>query len=202
MTPSQIHKDDTQVDPAAWVDQYGDYLYRYAVPRVASEEDAEDLVQETFLSALEAFADFRRDSSVRTWLFSILRRKIIDYYRKKGHRDDHEIDGDYNESADFYAEGTMKGRWKPEAAPRDWRRDPEAQTETEGFMQALHRCIKQLSSGLAAVFTLRELEEMETDAICKELEITSSNLWVRLHRARKQIRHCLEQNWIHPDTVE
>lgn len=201
MNSSNTDKTEPQIDPAAWVDQYGDHLYRYTVPRVASEEDAEDLVQETFLSALGAASDFRGQASVRTWLFSILRRKIIDYYRKKSHRNDHEIDGDYHESSDFYAEGTMKGRWKPEAAPRDWRRDPEAQTETEGFMQALHRCIKELSSGLASVFTLREIEEMDTDAICKELDITSSNLWVRLHRARKQIRHCLEKNWIHPDNT-
>ena len=200
MNSSTIQDSEVQANPADGVDQYGDHLYRYAMPRVASEEDAEDLVQETFLSALEAASDFRGDSSVRTWLFSILRRKIIDYYRKKGYRDNHEVDGNYIESADFYAEGTMKGRWKPESAPRDWRRDPEAQTETEGFMQALHRCINQLSSGLAAAFTLRELEEMETNAICKELEITSSNLWVRLHRARAQIRKCLENNWLHAET--
>jgi len=201
MSTSKYREDETQIDPTAWVDQYGDYLYRYAVPRVANAEDAEDLVQETFLSALEAVSEFRGDSAVRSWLFSILRRKIIDYYRKKGHRDDHEVYGEYHESSDFYAEGAMKGRWKPEAAPRDWRRDPEVQTETEGFLQALHRCIKQLSSGLAAAFTLRELEEMDTHSICKELEITSSNLWVRLHRARTQIRQCLEQNWIHPDNA-
>ncbi len=194
---STIQDNKIPVDPAVWVDQYGDHLYRYAVLRAASEEDAEDLVQETFLSALGAATNFRGESSVQTWLFRILKRKIIDYYRKKGRRDDHEVNVKYDESANFYTEGAMKGRWRPEAAPQDWRHDPETQTETKSFMHTLQRCIKNLSSGLAAVFTLRELEEMDTNSICNELEISSSNLWVRLHRARTQIRQCLEQNWLH-----
>jgi len=201
VTPSDLKEQQTQADPAQWVDAHSDYLYRYAVPRVGNPADAEDLVQETFLSALESYSEFRGDSSVRTWLFTILRRKIIDYYRKKGRTADHEVDGEFNESSDFYADGAMKGRWKPESAPRDWRRDPETQTETEGFMEVLQQCLDQLTSGLAAAFTLRELEEMETDAICKELGISSSNLWVRLHRARAKIRKCLERNWIHPDNT-
>ncbi len=195
MNPFPTTEPRIEVDPASWVDEHGDYLYRYAVPRVGDEAVAEDLVQDTFLSALESLSDFRGEASVRTWLFSILKRKIIDCYRKKGRRQDREIDVEFNETSDFYTEGAMKGRWKPEMAPLDWRRDPETQTDTEGFMHALHTCIDALSSGLAAAFTLRELEELETETICKELEISSSNLWVRLHRARKQIRKCLEDNW-------
>jgi len=183
-----------QVNPEEWVDEHGDLLYRYALSRVSDESAAEDLVQETFLSALKGVSNFQGNSSVETWLVSILRRKIIDYYRKKSRTDDKIVHDEMSETADFYAEGAMKGRWKPDAAPQDWRIDPESQTETEGFMQLLNECIKNLSEGLAAVFTLRELEQMETDVICKELGITSSNVWVRLHRARSQLRKCLERS--------
>lgn len=183
-----------QVNPEEWVDEYGDLLYRYALSRVSNESAAEDLVQETFLSALKGVSNFRGNSSVETWLVSILKRKIIDHYRKKSRRDDKFTVDNFSESSDFYAEGAMKGRWKPDAAPQDWRIDPEVQTETEGFMQLLYNCMNNLSEGLAAVFALRELEQLETKAICKELGITSSNLWVRLHRARSQLRKCLEHS--------
>lgn len=183
-----------QINPDEWVDEHGDLLYRYALSRVSDESVAEDLVQETFLSALKGVSEFKGNSSVETWLVSILKRKIIDYYRKKSRMDDKIAEGDLSETADFYAEGAMKGRWKPDAAPQDWRIDPESQTETEGFMQLLYECMKTLSEGVASVFTLHELEQMDTDAICKELEITSSNVWVRLHRARSQLRKCLERS--------
>jgi len=183
-----------QINPGDWVDEYGDLLYRYALSRVSNENIAEDLVQDTFLSALKAVSDFKRDSSVETWLMSILKRKIIDYYRKKSQMNDKFTTDDFSETADFYAEGAMKGRWKPDAAPQDWRINPESQTETESFMHFLYKCMKDLSEGLFAVFTLRELEQLDTDAICKELGITSSNLWVRLHRARSQLRKCLEHS--------
>jgi len=183
-----------QVNPEKWVDEHGDLLYRYALSRVSDESAAEDLVQETFLSALKAVSDFKGNSSIETWLVSILKRKIIDYYRKKSRRDDKIADNPLSETADFYAEGTMKGRWKPDAAPQDWRINPESQAETESFMHFLYKCMKDLSEGLFAVFTLRELEQLDTDAICKELGITSSNLWVRLHRARSQLRKCLEHS--------
>ncbi len=183
-----------QINPDNWVDEHGDLLYRYALSRVSDESVAEDLVQETFLSALKAVSEFNRDSSVETWLVSILKRKIIDYYRKKSRMDDKFTVNDFSETSDFYAEGAMKGRWKPDAAPQDWRIDPESRTETEGFMQLLYKCMKDLSEGLSAVFTLREFEQLDTDAICKELGITTSNLWVRLHRARSQLRKCLENS--------
>ncbi|HKJ68448.1 MAG TPA: sigma-70 family RNA polymerase sigma factor [bacterium] len=196
MDTSQAKANRLPVNPEKWVDEHGDMLYRYALWRVSDETVAEDLVQDTFLSALRALSDYQGESAIRTWLVSILKRKIIDHYRHKSRINAHEPDHDFHETADFFAEGAMKGRWRPDAAPRDWRKNPEAEIETEGFMQVLHACMKKLSDGLAAVFTLRELEQMETESICKELDITASNLWVRLHRARLQLRKCLERNWL------
>ncbi len=70
------------LEPNSWVDNYADYLYRYAQSRVNDSAVAEDLVQETFLSAWKARERFEGRSSEKTWLSSILKNKIIDYYRK------------------------------------------------------------------------------------------------------------------------
>jgi len=70
-------------DPAKWVDLYGNYLFRYAFFRVNNKSTAEDIVQETFLSALKAIDNFKFKSTEKTWLTGILKFKIIDYYRKK-----------------------------------------------------------------------------------------------------------------------
>ena len=68
--------------PAQWPDRYGNGLYRFALSRGSDDNAAEELVQDTFLSALDGLAAFRGEASERTWLFVILRRKIIDHYRR------------------------------------------------------------------------------------------------------------------------
>ena len=68
--------------PAQWPDRYGDELYRFALSRVSDDNAAEELVQDTFLSALDGLVAFRGEASKRTWVFVILRRKIIDHYRR------------------------------------------------------------------------------------------------------------------------
>ena len=77
MSIANLNKTNKSVDvnPSEWVNKYGDYLYIYAYSRVQSKELSEDLVQETFLSALKGLRSFRGDSTVQTWLTSILRRK-------------------------------------------------------------------------------------------------------------------------------
>lgn len=73
----------TGLEPQLWLARFGDELYRYALGRVAESAAAEELVQDTFLSALEAQTTFRGQTSERTRLFVILKRKIIDYYRRQ-----------------------------------------------------------------------------------------------------------------------
>ena len=74
----------TPIDnPENWVDEYGDYLYRYALSRVKDPIIAEDLVQETFLAALKARHNFQGRSTARTWMIAILKHKIVDYIRQK-----------------------------------------------------------------------------------------------------------------------
>src|SRR5688572_2814348 len=70
------------IDPTKWVDEHGDYLFRYAIVRLRDETLAEDIVQETLLAAIQSLASYSGKSAERTWLTGILKHKIIDYYRK------------------------------------------------------------------------------------------------------------------------
>ena len=182
-------------NPENWVDAYGDYLYNIALLRLGDVQVAEDLVQETFISALKAADSFKGNSSERTWFVSIIKRKIIDYYRKNRRFVPLSPNNDNTDLPYFQTEGRMKGSWEPESGPTDWGDDPLESLEKGEFNSILQKCISDLPKNLAAIFTVREIEGWKTEEICKEFEITSSNLWVMLHRARAQLRHCLEINW-------
>ena len=178
--------------PDNWVDLFSDFLYRYAMSRVNNVAVAEDLVQETFLSALKAYTNFDGNSSERTWFVSIIKHKIIDYYRKKSRQAKYFEEPSDVESSDDYEDN---GFWKLENAPADWGDRPEEALQQKEFLLILEECLSNLPEKIASVFTLRELEGIESKNICKELSITASNLWVMLHRARQQLRKCLELNW-------
>lgn len=188
--PPPEHEEITQ--PDFWVDRYGDYLFSYAVQRVNDRVAAEDIVQDTFLAALGAWKNFKGQSKVRTWLTGILKHKIIDYFRKKYR----ELPQDHIElTADLAnTEFDEKGEWKNK--PSKWSHDPRKLLEQREFMEIIHKCIAGLSSRLASAFTLRELEDESTEQICKVLNISSTNCWVMLHRARSLMRRCLEKKWL------
>jgi RNA polymerase sigma-70 factor (TIGR02943 family) len=185
--------------PESWVANYSDYLYNYAFYRVNDEALAEDMVQETFLAGLNAMKNFEGRSSEKTWLVSILKRKIIDYYRKKSTTNEQNIiDKNSAEGFDspFMADGFFKGNWIDSRAPVLWDMDTIQSLSAEEFMLVLNKCISRLPDKMAATFTLKLIEEVDSEKICKELDISASNLWVILHRARTQVRECLEKNWI------
>src|SRR5476649_1518550 len=109
----------TAIDPHTWVKTHADYLYAFAIKRIADEELARDLVQDTFLAALEKVNSFEGKSSERTWLTAILRNKIIDVYRKKSSRLlNADVEKAEDEQADFFVE--EDGHWTPERAPREF----------------------------------------------------------------------------------
>lgn len=187
------------LDPQLWIERYGDYLFNYAVVRVNDSGKAEDLVQETFLAALKARDRFRGESAERTWLTSILKRKIIDTYRKKyssketafGEYAETVFDGDY-----YSSEEPFKGHWLKGKGPDSYNLLPEGELEQEELMKFIKLCIENLQPQLASAFIMRMIDEEDTDTICKELGISTSNLWVMLHRARLKMRDCLERNWL------
>ena len=179
--------------PAQWPDRYGDELYRFALSRVGDDTAAEELVQETFLSALDGLATFRAEASERTWLFVILRRKIIDHYRRQARAPRVDLDelGDGGPTeADFFL--AENGHWTSQQAPASWR-TADAALEQQELHDALQRCQQRLSPQHGAVFALRFVEELSAEEICRELGLTPTNYWVIVHRAKLQLRKCLEK---------
>jgi RNA polymerase sigma-70 factor (TIGR02943 family) len=184
---------DAASGPERWVDEHGDVLYRYALVRVRKPEVAQDLVQETFFSAMRGYAKFAGQSSVRSWLCGILKHKICDHFRKLG-RETSFTDLEFleDECADrFVAEGF----WVHMTGPKEWKPEPDEVMHRDEFWQTMRACLGKLPERVATVFMLREMEEVESKEICRMLSISDSNLWVMLHRARMALRECLATNW-------
>jgi RNA polymerase sigma-70 factor (ECF subfamily) len=169
------------------VRHHAEALYCYAIMRVGEKDLAEDMVQETLLAALQSWESFAGDSSERTWLIGILRHKIQDFFRQ--HRDREQADDD-PWCAEYF---DKKRHWKDKLV--DWKASPEVLAENSEFWKVLRYCLKELSQIIAKAFVMREMEGMSSEQVCKHLEISQTNLWVRLHRARLQLRRCLELNW-------
>lgn len=170
-----------------WLEAHGDALYRYAATRLRTSADAEDAVQDTLLAALGAARNFRGDSEERTWLIGILKHKVVDRLRAVQRRPELE---DIDDCADLFTKG---GRWrKPPAALAYCERDL---LESEDFWAQFQRCREALPPRQSLVFELQVLDEGEPEEACKLLGISTTNLWVLLHRARLKLRACLETNW-------
>jgi len=177
-------------DSNKWIDNYADYLYNYSISRVNNSDLAKDLVQETFFAGLKSAKNFQGKASERTWLVSILKRKIIDHYRKINSKK-----GQAEVRMNFYTDGENEGDWLEERVPQSWDNSSEKKIENEELKSQLEACIDKLPEKYAMVFRMKTVQEFETEEICKELDITSSNLWVIIHRARTQLRKCMEDNW-------
>ncbi len=191
-------------DPEFWVDKYADYLYRYALTRLREKRLAEDMVQETFLAALKSQDSFAGQSSEKTWLVGILKNKIIDHFRKS-HREISTEDIETFQSAgdeDFETGGNNTGQWKINKRPVDWMIDSSNPAEINEFWKFLEICLSRIPKQIADIFILREIEGLENKEICNEIGVNPTNLRVMLHRARKQLRRCLEVNWIDKDDKE
>jgi RNA polymerase sigma-70 factor, ECF subfamily len=169
------------------------YLLRVARLQLRDQALAEDVVQDTLAAALAAQATFAGNSSVKTWLTGILKHKIVDAIRRK-QREPIAVGmlGDDVELEDLDGLFKDNGGWS--ARPADWG-DPEQALDRKEFFGVLEGCMENLPPKTARVFMLREVMDMDSEAICKELSITANNLWVILYRARMALRECLELNW-------
>ena len=176
----------------SWVDRYGETLFRFALVRVKDPVMAEDLVQETFLAALRGRDNFQGRSSLKSWLVAILKHKIVDHIRKSVKE---KVLENFDSLAD-QVETTFDDRGKWKFRPQNWTVNPVKLYRQKEFMDILYRCLAQLRGRQAEVFMLREIDGLSTEEICKELNITATNSWVILYRARMGLRGCLEENWI------
>jgi len=173
------------------VDLYGDFLYRFALARVRDPSVAEDMVQETFVAALRGRDRFQGRSSQRTWLAAILKHKIVDHIRRQIREQASDQLETVGDGIDPDFDG--RGRWRHR--PKRWAANPMKLYEQKEFFDAFYRCLADLPERLSRIFMLREVDGLSTEEICKALEVTATNSWVMLYRARMGLRRCLEQTW-------
>jgi RNA polymerase sigma-70 factor (ECF subfamily) len=167
-------------------------LLRIARLQLRNEAWAEDAVSEALLAALEGAAGYGGQSQVKTWVVGILKHKIIDQFRRNGR--------EVSVEAQLEAAGveSLDELYQPSghrvSPPLDWG-DPEATLSRAQFFDVLQACVDHLPANMGRIFMMREWLEYETDQICKELDITATNCFVMLHRARMRLRECLDINW-------
>lgn len=185
--------DRTLADSHSMIDTHGDFLYRFALVRVRNQDVAEDLVQETFLAALQGVYHESGPTAERRWMIGIMKHKIIDHFRRTTREPIQNPDQPDHSTDDAFFED---GHWNPQAtAMQAWPEQPDGLIERRQFWDALAGCMERLPPRTAQVFTLRELDELETERICALLQLTPTNFGVILHRARKQLRDCLSSRY-------
>lgn len=167
-------------------------MMKFARLQLQNSAVAEDLVQEAFTDALKNIDSFQRKSALKTWIFAILKNKILDYFRYKERfvlAGDLAFDDD-NSPNTFFDE---KGHWKAEYYPNI----PEVLEETENavyseeFWLILEVCLVHLPAKQARVFMMREFLELSTQEICNKVRITAEHFHVLMYRARLQLQRCL-----------
>lgn len=179
--------------PETWVKKYCDSLFHFAVARVGNKETAKDLIQDTFLAALRNLNSYKGEISEKNWLYTILKNKIIDHYRKHSAQVLSEIEDLFSQTSAYFDENE---HWKSDTAPKEWSVDFSTPLESDEFNEILNKCINKLNELSRIVISMKYLDEKDSDEICKELSITSSNYWVIIHRSKLQLRSCLEKRWI------
>ena len=176
----------------AALQQHRGYLIRYAILQLRDPHLAEDVVQETLVSAIESFDKFSAQSSLRTWLVGILKHKIMDVLRKRAREPQLDIAEGEDENELIDALFNEHGRWA--SPPQTWT-NPEQSMENAHFWKVFEQCNQRMPLNTARAFMMREFMEMSTEEICQELAISTTNCWVLLHRARLALRECLDLNW-------
>jgi RNA polymerase sigma-70 factor (ECF subfamily) len=182
---------DFESNPENWANLFADFLYCFAIAKVNCKEDAEDLIQETFLSAYKSYSKFEGRCSIKTWLTGILKNKIIDYYKCKNSKFHQHYSYDAEDFSFFRsdASGNRKNQinlqYVSESADQDLLR--------KEFDEIFDRCLQKLPLKLKTVFVARYIYEKNSDEICKEFNISQSNYWVVIFRAKTLLKSYLEK---------
>lgn len=179
------------LQPDTWVSEHGDALYRYAYTRLRNAAAAEDAVQETFLGALKARDRYKEGMPVRGWLMGILKHKVVDHIRRSART----IQMSDEEAKTLLESPLMRWSGIPTMSPPRWRFSPSRVLEQKEFWGVFTMCLGKLQELQHTAFVLKEVDGLTTEEICKELDISANYLWVLVHRAREQLKSCLEANW-------
>ncbi|MEZ5016752.1 MAG: sigma-70 family RNA polymerase sigma factor [Flavipsychrobacter sp.] len=178
--------------PDMWVENYGDMLYSFVASRISDKEVAKDIVQDVFVSAWNGRLGYKGEASEKNWLFTITRNKIIDHYRKAANNPLVSIE-DKDSEGFFDLENNL--HWVNDSKPKDWGVNYTDTIETKEFYKVLSHCKDALQEQQQAVFVMKHMEDLSTKDICKVLNISASNYWVLMHRAKLQLRKCIEKSW-------
>ncbi len=178
-----------------WVDTFTDELFKWALYKTSSRETAEDLVQETFFSAYKAFDKFEGKSSTKTWLFSILNNKIIDHYRKKHITSENSLSLSEEQGTEI-VDGMFKdnGAWENTPVHPVWNSEKHLLDDPE-FNVVMEKCIDDLPKNWKTAITYKYVLDKKGDEISKELNLSSSNYWQIIHRAKLLLKKCIEVKW-------
>ena len=177
-----------ELNPSHWDTEYRDYLIRFALQRVSDYGHAEDLVQETFLSAWNARNSFRGDCTERTWLTGVLRNKIIDQYRRNARRP-------LLLAGDFESDGGEDGPstpWLENRANEKDLFDPDVAIERAEVMTLIDEAVNRLPEAMGQAYRMREIQGRSTEEITRTMNITKGNLWVLIHRAKQALKDQLK----------
>jgi RNA polymerase sigma-70 factor (ECF subfamily) len=167
-------------------------LLRFAILQLRNETLAEDVVQDALIAVLEKPDSFAGHSTLRTYVTGIMKFKIIDALRAS--RRERQFEPKEDQSEDDVIDALFTEDGHTHTMPRQWG-NPDATLEQKDFFRVLEICLEKLPPKTARIFMMREWLELDTDEICKELEISTSNAWVMLYRARLRLRECLDLNW-------
>lgn len=172
-----------------WVNDYTDEMYGWALRKVSDPEMAKDLVQDTFLAAAEKYSNFSGKSTPKTWLFAILNNKIADLYRKN-----------FSSSVNIEEQVLAKyfdgdGNWRASKIPHDWHDDEKHLLDNFDFQQILKSCLEALPEKWNICIKMKYLSEMDGQEICNTLGLSVANYWQIAHRAKLQLRNCVDTKW-------
>lgn len=178
-----------KINSSSWVEEYSDDLFKYAFYRLNDRELSKDFVQETFLSALNAINRFEEKSSIRTWLFSIIKRKIIDHWRQQNVRKTKAV------SKHFKNPDELDHSWVLDLSLKESGNEIEKKIFKEELNRELIEGINKLPIKWRNIIIDKYILEKHSELICDEYKISPSNFWVIVHRAKKQLREILEINY-------
>jgi RNA polymerase sigma-70 factor (ECF subfamily) len=181
----------------SWVDLHSEKMYSWAFYKTKDKESAEDLVQDTFLAAFQSIGKFEGKSDPKTWLYAILNRKIAMHFRITFRNSPFGENELYSADSGSLFESLFdqNDQWEKAERPEKWQEDDENLLDNEGFIKVLNACMVKLPEKWFSALQLKYLDEKKGELICQELEIAPTNFWQILHRAKLQLRKCLENHW-------
>ena len=181
------------INPQIWIEEYRESLFKYALARLRDADLAEESLQETFLAALQSRKGFQGLASEKTWLISILKRKIYDHFRRIGR--DKQIKMAF--PIECLRNDVVDSGRTPVARSRIWFSDPSIVYEQKEFLKIIKHALSELPDRTAQAFILREVIELSSQEICEFMDISICNLYVMVHRARKHLKDDLRLKWLH-----